>query len=478
MIVICIMGIFLLTNLATIPTISMKTTSKSGRIILERSIQSTLHDTGGYEPHDGIDISKNEDFKESTNKSGVRNPEAAGTANDPYIISGWELPYIRVLTAVEVTRIDVHFIITDCFVTGENAVQNIYFYKVRNGVIQNCIFGTDGSCFECIFIVNSQNNVIENCIISNCKYPLYLRWSDDNEVSHLDLSNGIWALRLYESNYNEIHNCSISNFEDYGLGLAGSDQNNIHHCNVLNCGKYGFYLYKNTNDLIPDPSNNNEIYKCSISGCYYYGFRSEKSCGDNVIYHNDFFENGENVIIGGNAFESCKNIWYNSTLREGNWWDDYKGSDDDRNGIGDEPYKIKYNDNEDGYPLMARYGTPYPPVISGPIRVKPFTSMGYNFTTTDQDGGEVYYYVDWGEYYPIWYGPYESGVTATIYYSWSYAGLKEIRAKATNIRNVDPDNKEGLISDWGKPLKVIAPKNKLSTSPLFLQFLERFSLLK
>ncbi len=47
---------------------------------------------------------------------------------------------------------------------------------------------------------------------------------------------------------------------------------------------------------------------------------------------------------------------YNETSHTnhlGNYWDDYEGSDADKNGIGDTPYGIKSDNDE--YPLMKRF---------------------------------------------------------------------------------------------------------------------------
>jgi hypothetical protein len=57
---------------------------------------------------------------------------------------------------------------------------------------------------------------------------------------------------------------------------------------------------------------------------------------------------------------------------EGNYWDDYNGSDADRDGIGDVPYVVDA-DNVDHYPLMFPYDVKYDAVVLPPPEPFPAT---------------------------------------------------------------------------------------------------------
>ena len=97
-----------------------------------------------------------------------------------------------------------------------------------------------------------------------------------------------------------------------------------------------------TNNII---SNNN-------NGIYIPGF------SNNLFYHNNFINNTQNAYDEGN------NTWFNVTLNQGNYWDDYNGLDKNNNGIGDTPYGIPGGNNKDNFPLMMPY--------DGTIRLKEF----------------------------------------------------------------------------------------------------------
>ena len=76
-----------------------------------------------------------------------------------------------------------------------------------------------------------------------------------------------------------------------------------------------------------------------------------RESSNNSIYRNNF-NNNLNVydrgVDSGNSPPSV-NIWDNGT--EGNYWSNYNGTDTDGDGIGDTPYIIDEN-NQDNYPLI------------------------------------------------------------------------------------------------------------------------------
>lgn len=85
---------------------------------------------------------------------------------------------------------------------------------------------------------------------------------------------------------------------------------------------------------------------------------------NNTFYHNVFRNN--NVHVTGASWS--KNFWDNG--KEGNYYDDYKGTDNNSDGIGDSPYtvqEIHYDLDlqrdvtvvffQDNYPLMAPYNS-------------------------------------------------------------------------------------------------------------------------
>jgi hypothetical protein len=77
-----------------------------------------------------------------------------------------------------------------------------------------------------------------------------------------------------------------------------------------------------------------------------YGIGAPKA---NLIFHNSLVNNGHQASPWG------INIWDNGC--EGNYWSDYIGTDSNGDGIGDTPYIIDTN-NQDNYPLMNPYWNP------------------------------------------------------------------------------------------------------------------------
>ncbi|EMR74602.1 hypothetical protein MBGDF03_00311 [Thermoplasmatales archaeon SCGC AB-540-F20] len=101
---------------------------------------------------------------------------------------------------------------------------------------------------------------------------------------------------------------------------------------------------------------------------------------------------------------------------------------------------------------------------------KPGEPINYTFKSTDPDGDNVSYYIEWGDgTYENWFGPFQSGEEVIRNHTWIELGTYAIRAKAKDIW--------GAESDWGT-LDVIMPKNQQVGNMWFLRWLERFPILQ
>ena len=80
-----------------------------------------------------------------------------------------------------------------------------------------------------------------------------------------------------------------------------------------------------------------------------YGIKLYDSANNNIIYHNNFVNNDYN------AYDSGSNSWNNSYPSGGNYWDDYIREDNNHDGIGDAPYNVSGDSNQDRYPLICPY---------------------------------------------------------------------------------------------------------------------------
>ena len=63
---------------------------------------------------------------------------------------------------------------------------------------------------------------------------------------------------------------------------------------------------------------------------------------------------------------------------------------------------------------------PEAPTIDGPVSVKVGTGYTWSFHSTDPDGDNITYYVDWGDECggAEWHGPFPSGVTAELVHTY------------------------------------------------------------
>jgi nitroreductase len=117
-----------------------------------------------------------------------------------------------------------------------------------------------------------------------------------------------------------------------------------------------------------------------------------------------------------------------------------------------------------GRPVVNETNSPPEiPDLSGPSSGKTGNKYNYTIGTTDPEGDNVSYYIDWDDGSNTgWIGPYISGETVTMNHTWSEKGTYIIRAKAKD--------EHGAESDWAT-LQVKMPR---TYTPLILRLLERF----
>jgi nitroreductase len=87
------------------------------------------------------------------------------------------------------------------------------------------------------------------------------------------------------------------------------------------------------------------------------------------------------------------------------------------------------------------------PILTGPTSGDINTSYSFTAQTTDPDGDNVYYWVDWGDGTNTgWVGPYPSGVEGLFNHIWNSGGSYLVKAKAKDVY--------GAESDYSIPLQI------------------------
>ena len=220
--------------------------------------------------------------------------------------------------------------------TGVTALNNSYgFYLWRSG--SNAFTGVTALYNSYGFYLSySSGTVLSDNTASDNQNGFHLDSSDLNTLTGNTVSlNNNDGIRLYHSNNNALSSNTASN-NSYGIYVEDSDNNDLSG-NTASNNQNGIYLYY---------SRDNILTRNVVTNNSQYGIRLSSSI-NNIIFHNNFINNTEPT----SSIESV-NTWDNGV--EGNYWSDYDGTDANRDGIGDTPYPIDEN-IQDNYPLMATF---------------------------------------------------------------------------------------------------------------------------
>ena len=142
---------------------------------------------------------------------------------------------------------------------------------------------------------------------------------------------------------NTISNNNIKD-DSTGIWLNTGSRNIISGNNVTENWSKGIWIYQSSNNVFHENYIANNVKNYSGYGITFSGLNYMAE--NNTFYHNTFLNNTYHFKIESPYYV---NYWDNGS--EGNYWDDYTGADNDGNGIGDTPYILNEN-NQDNYPLM------------------------------------------------------------------------------------------------------------------------------
>jgi parallel beta-helix repeat protein len=149
------------------------------------------------------------------------------------------------------------------------------------------------------------------------------------------------CIGLVESSNNKIFNNTVKNCK-IGIAIHLTSSGNAVYDNILFNNEIGLAIHID--------GNNNAIYENYVanSSCGVVVGRHSTGGKNTSVYHNNFVDNIEQIRIESRA-NNYGSIFDNG--KEGNYWSNYSGTDNDGDGIGDTPFIID-GDRQDNYPLM------------------------------------------------------------------------------------------------------------------------------
>jgi parallel beta-helix repeat protein len=188
---------------------------------------------------------------------------------------------------------------------------------IRNGTISEFSTG--------IYFVDMEKSRIEDVTSQRSRYGFYIHASNGNTILRSTVVGNIYGLHLQDANENLIQS------------------NNLVRQTYNSPGGYGIYLYR---------SRNNRILENTIENNVNWGIWFSDA-RNNSIFRNNV--SGNSPQVSDNNPDA--NVWYDAEKKEGNWWSDYRGTDGDRDFVGDTPYAIQGPGGAvDAYPFVERDG--------------------------------------------------------------------------------------------------------------------------
>ena len=257
--------------------------------------------------------------------------------------------------------------VEDVYTLTGNIVNYSIVVQQSNIVINGAgysIHGIRGWTGVGINLTGVRNVIVKNLRIEEFQQGIDLYQSLNNSIVGNNIINNGDGIRIASSSYNCIFRNNIIGY-GYGIYMEPFNVggfNNIAENNIFR--NYEGIMVRGYNNSIV----NNNITSSKYIGVFMddadystfignnisnngFGVSPDDGRGillktfssANVFHHNNFINNAEFILRTTNTWDDGK---------EGNYWGNYGGRDEDGNGIGDTPYVINAK-NKDNYPLTA-----------------------------------------------------------------------------------------------------------------------------
>lgn len=374
-----------------------------------------------------------------------------------YISENWDGPWSLLATGSGTTVFDLE----------DKDIMRARFLKIQDDGNGNPTEQNPGFDLDAIENLNPTEVFVDNDF--NSSTPGWNYDHFENIQDAIDKVAGSGNVNVYEGTYYE--NIIV----DKTVNLIGQDRNNtnIDGNNIGNVIAISSNRVNINNFYIKNSGTDGSYYGIEINSDYCtiinnniknnrIGVILNDSYNHNIVYYNNFIDNYQNAIDLGN-----NNQWNNDYPIGGNYWDDYTGTDNNSDGIGDTPYLISGGNSQDNYPFIKPIGwtntPPNKPTIIGPPTGATGVKYEYTFISIDPDDDYLSYSINWGDGFEDIIGEFPSGTQANAFHIWSEKGNLIIKAKAID--------RNGGESEW-EQFTVSIPRNKSIFSSFIIRILE------
>jgi len=287
----------------------------------------------------------------------------SGSENDPYRIENLVISTTKDY-GIYLENTTKYVLIQNCYIYAHYRAIEIY------NTTENTITITNNTCtsdnYFGIFIGKSPYIKILKNVIYNCEQAIEFNDCPFALVANNTLFDNICCIRVeYRSPYSRILENNITNNYEV-IWLANSGGYFLIKDNLIVNNNFGILLTITPGPYYPDSCS--IIYNL-IEGTKWYGLLIDSN--DNTIFHNSFVNNhleGKSQAKD----DGLNNVWYNESLREGNYWSDWWGFGS---------YKVDGSAKSyDPYPSELPFhaiNTPIPKVFIGRVILRLSIGLGY-----------------------------------------------------------------------------------------------------